>query len=122
MDIIINKYYDGFDGEPEIKFIYNGNDGDRIIIRIWEGFFNRIMNSIKPCQEGWSGLAYYYNMHEGWYDKSPWNISDVNEAIDQLRTIDIDVFDDNTLEVFNDIFDLLLKWKIKGGSIWIAYE
>jgi len=33
--------------------------------------FNSIMKKIKPKEEGWTALAYYYNLCTGWYDKSP---------------------------------------------------
>jgi hypothetical protein len=38
MDIINNKYYKGFEDEPEIQFIRITAAGNRLILSIWEGF------------------------------------------------------------------------------------
>ena len=61
MELVNKKYYDGFEGEPEIQFIYKkGNDTE--ILTIWEGYFDQIMRLMLPNEQGWTGLAYCYNM------------------------------------------------------------
>lgn len=42
MEIVNNKYYVGFEGEPEIQFICK-KACDTYIIIIWEGYFDEIM-------------------------------------------------------------------------------
>lgn len=47
MELVNKKYYDGFEGEPEIQFIYKkGNDTE--ILVIWEGYFDQIMRLVLP--------------------------------------------------------------------------
>ncbi|MBD5550607.1 MAG: dihydroorotate dehydrogenase (quinone) [Lachnospiraceae bacterium] len=87
MELINKKYYDGFEGEPEIHFIYRkGNDIE--IFVIWEGYFDSIMRLILPERQGWVGLAYCYNMYTGWYNESPWMIDDLQMALKQFESID----------------------------------
>ncbi len=121
MEKIINKYYKGFEGEPEIQFICY-DDVQKLILRMWVGYFDNIMNAIKPESLGWTGLAYFYHMHEGWYDNSPWEIPDIQATIEQFKNINSDLFDNDTKCVFNDIFDLLLNAYLANQTVWIAYE
>jgi len=46
-----------------------GNDNEIIIM--WEGYFDQVMRLMLPDEQGWTGLAYYYNMYTGWYEESP---------------------------------------------------
>lgn len=87
MEIINRKYYNGFEGEPEICFVHE-NGADREILIIWEGYFDQIMSSIEPAEHGWVGLAYHYNMCSGWYEEGAWVIDDMDLALEQLEAID----------------------------------
>lgn len=82
MELINKKYYDGFEGEPEIQLIYRKGDNNEILI-IWEGYFDQIMKLMRPDAQGWTGLAYNYNMDTGWYEESPWLIKDLQMALTQ---------------------------------------
>jgi len=33
---------------------------------MWSGYFDSIMNAIKPNSNGWDGLSYYFHLHKGW--------------------------------------------------------
>ena len=68
MELVNRKYYDGFEGEPEIQVIYKKRN-DTEIFSIWEGYFDQIMRLMLPDEQGWTGLAYCYNMFTGWYVK-----------------------------------------------------
>ena len=51
MELVNKKYYDGFEGEPEIQFIYKkGNDTEILIV--WEGYFDQIMRLMIPDKQG----------------------------------------------------------------------
>lgn len=84
---IIKKYYNGFEGEPEIQFICREGINCEILV-IWEGFFDQIMRLINPNASDWASLAYYYNMYLGWYEDSPWVIEDLQMALKQFESID----------------------------------
>lgn len=118
-EMIINHYSD-FEGEPEIKFICESN-GNRIILKIWEGYFDEIMRKIKPNAKGWTGLAYYYHLHEGWYDINPWEIPDLKLAIEQLVEINIRELDETVKNVLVDILKLLKKALSTKAGVIIEY-
>jgi ABC-type transport system substrate-binding protein len=122
MDALVKDYYSGFEGEPEIQFITIMSNGRKFIVMLWYGHFFEIMEKIKPASDGWHSLAYYYNMHEGWYDQSPWQIPNVNEALDQLKTIDTTGFDKETNDVYNDVCALLAQAASEKKPVWIAYD
>ena len=49
-----DQYYRGYEGEPEIGFY---TIKEKIVI--WAGFFDDIMEQMKPSRYGWTGIAYY---------------------------------------------------------------
>ena len=53
-----DQYYRGYEGEPEIGFY---TIKEKIVI--WAGFFDDIMEQMKPSRYGWTGIAYYYHLH-----------------------------------------------------------
>ena len=122
MDTIINKHYDGYQGEPEIQFVSIGSEGQKIVLRIWIGFFDSIISLLKPKNSGWMGLAYYYHIHEGWYDESPWQIIDIAATINELQGINVSDLDIQTLGVYKDIVELLTNALSKGNTAWINYD
>lgn len=125
MDNIID-HYSGFEGEPEIQFIHLCKNGDKVIIRMWGGYFDPIMNAvldaIDPGNNGWTGLAYCYSAVEGWYDESPWQIPDISDAIRQFESVNVSSLNKNTQNVLNDILSLLKKAQGTKDIVWIAYE
>lgn len=124
MDTLVDKYYVGYEGEPEIQIIRKPIQGDTFVLRIWSGFFDDIMNSIEPEEKGWSSLAYYYNLYIGWYEESPWLLEDIDAAIKQLKTIKSDKLSDSrgSMNVLIEIIKVLEDALISGDSILIAYE
>lgn len=74
MDRVISKYYEGFEGEPEIRLIRGEENEEKYILSIWVGYFNSIMDAVVPVETGWTSLAYFYHLQEGWYKESPWQI------------------------------------------------
>lgn len=122
MERMISNYYDGFEGEPEIRFIRcNGNE-EKHILSMWEGYFDRIMNVIIPEKTGWTGLAYFYHLHEGWYEESPWQIQNIVNVCNQLKGIDINTLDRDTQNVLNDILEFLEGAQLQNHNVWISYE
>lgn len=57
LELVDNRYYNGFEGEREIQFVYK-KDNDTDIFIIWEGYFDQIMRLVKPDENGWNGMAY----------------------------------------------------------------
>lgn len=115
MELVNKKYYNGFEGEPEIQFICRKKDKNEIFI-IWEGYFEQIMKLISPDIQGWTGLAYCYNMYTGWYEESPWIIEDLQSALKQFESIDDKKLCDEATEILAIICNILRE------SISNSYE
>ncbi len=124
METIVDKYYIGYEGEPEIQIIRKNVQGNTFILRIWSGFFDDIMNAVEPGEKGWSSLAYYYNLHSGWYEESPWLMKDINAALEQLKGIKKDKLSPSrgSINVLIEIIKIFEDAKIFGDSVLIAYE
>lgn len=123
MNILDEKFYDGFEGEPEIIFTLVKEDGDKEEIGIWDGYFNTIMNKIEPKENGWTSLAYYFQLYIGWYDESPWLISNVKEACEQLKEIDSESFENNEeKEILEKIICMLEEAITKESKVYISYD
>lgn len=121
MDKIINNYYKGFEGEPEIQFIRVKPNNENLVLKIWIGYFDRIMDTIKPTKHGWSGLSYYYHLDEGWYDENPWEVPNLSIVLDELKEIDRTSFDSITNDVLTDILSLLINAKQENNTVLISY-
>ncbi|MBF2703818.1 dihydroorotate dehydrogenase (quinone) [Listeria welshimeri] len=103
---MIDDYYKGFEGYPEIDF-YTYINEEKTGIEMWEGYFDKIMNELSPVDGKWVSLAYFYHLDEGWYDESPWVIPDNKKALEQFETIEIKVLDNVTQEIILKLIKLL---------------
>ena len=116
-------FYSGFEGEGEIEFIRLCKSGDKDIIRIWDGYFDDVMEKFEPVENGWTGLAYYYNLCEGWNTESPWKIPDVHDALKQLESIkNKNMRYEKSHEVLAEICNLLVEAVKQNEEILIADE
>lgn len=116
MSIIDNKYYLGYEGEKEIQFITK----KRTMI-LWEGFFDDIMEQFKPSSNGWSGLPYYYHLAIGWYDESPWKISDLKGCLHQFTNLDItNCRFEESHTILTEICGMLSEAIQEDNDVWIS--
>lgn len=104
MEIIHTKYYDGFEGEPEIQFIFVKGD-DREVFTMWEKYFDQIMGAIVTNKESWTGLAYYYNLDLGWNEESPWKVDDLCAGLNQFQSIDKGKLSSEATEILEILCD-----------------
>ena len=119
----ILDFYKGYEGENEIQFIKISPDGSKEMIKIWDGFFDDFMTKIKPEKEGWTSLAYYYHLVEGWNDESPWEIQDVLGAFEQLKQLnDIDFRFVKSKVVHHEVCKLLESALKSNSRVYIALE
>ncbi len=120
MDKLIRNYYDGFEGEPEIKFIIGADKGERTVVSIWDGYFDDIMRQFKPMDSGWEGLAYYYHLAIGWENGEPWEIPNICSALAEFQIIDPNKLEFNVSgEVLSVICDLLATAIKENKKVWI---
>ncbi|MGE8075501.1 dihydroorotate dehydrogenase (quinone) [Listeria welshimeri] len=114
----MDNYYKGFEGNPEID-IYTFSKNKKVGIEMWDGYFDKIMSAVQPVNSEWTSLAYYYNLYEGWYDESPWEIPNNQEALKQFESIDKSTLDKVSREILTKIIELL-KNNLR-NSIFIEY-
>ena len=119
MDKLISKYYDGYEGEPEIQFIKGSSKGDRIVLSIWDGFFDDIMSQFKPTISGWQGLAYYYHLVIGW-EEDIWEIPSLHSALAEFKSLDPNKLEfSRSAQVLSAICDLLKSAIEENQKVWI---
>jgi hypothetical protein len=123
LDSTVLDFYSGFEGEGEIQFIRFLNDGNKNIIKSWEGYFDDLMGKVESTPNGWVGLAYYYNLDEGWYEDSPWEIPNILEALQQFKGIESAEFRfQESKNVINEICNLLSGAIEAQNCVYIARE
>lgn len=122
MNGVVDKYYKGYEGEPEIQIIKKSSNNEKIVLRIWTGFFDNIMTAIEPQSTGWTSLAYCYNLYIGWYEESPWKIENLDEAKEQLEGIDISKLNEIDKKVLEEILKVFKEAITVGDEILISYE
>jgi hypothetical protein len=119
--MINNKYYFGFEGEPEIQIIQKRNDND-YVLSIWEGYFDRIMSQMKPDKTGWTGIAYFYHLHTGWYDDDMWVDKNIIDSYNKFKSICKERLDKKSGLVLEQICKLLNEAVLNNHEIIIRRE
>lgn len=122
MGYINNKYYLGFDGEPEIIITVVQQNNEISGLSLWSGYFNNIMQQISPVEGKWTALAYYYNLNIGWYDESPWLVENIKDAYEQFKGIDKYNLEELEEEIFEEILELFKKSIEEDNNVYISYE
>ncbi len=87
-NMINERYYEGFEGDEEILLRLYVHDKEIEQLGVWSGYFNSIVQTIKPQKDGWTGLAYYYHLAIGWYDEENWVVPDLRLFYEQLMEVD----------------------------------
>mgnify|MGYP006874638072 CR=1 FL=1 len=108
------KFFEDFDGEPEI--VIEAENTDMQILHIWDGYLDDILREPNLDGNGWLGFTRDYHQCEGAFgDDSEAIITDINEYLSDLKSYQNRHFDyDDTKEVY----DLLCSWldnAIKNG-------
>lgn len=122
MSNLIDKYYQGFEGEPEIMFSLRSANGNDIELRMWGGYFDKIMKQVSPKEGKWTSLAYYYHLDIGWYEESPWLIEEPKKVYEQLKEINKDGLQIEEKEIIEVILEMLEVAIKNGGQVFISYE
>jgi len=128
METINEKFYYGFEGEPEVQFVCRTKDNvDKMVI--WQGYFEGLLsgcfsNSIK---EG--GLLHSYVNADGFYDESPWEIPDIDIAINELgffRTEEVNSDSSSMISTVEklkvELLSFLMDSENKGLGVYIDYN
>lgn len=91
---ISHDYYSGFEGEPEISFSRILFGKERILFRLWGGYFETFMNAlfekyraIDP--DNWPLILRHWNELTGYasLEQLPWQIEDLSRTVDAFGTL-----------------------------------
>ncbi|NOJ81601.1 hypothetical protein [Myxococcus xanthus] len=118
----MKDFYVGFEGEPEIRFVVNGVGVPEQVLRIWDGYFDAIVERIELESGQWTGLALPYHLHEGWYDGAPWKVPDLVHVLGQWRRIRTAGLSPQCLEVHAAVLELLNTAVECNAEVWISEE
>jgi hypothetical protein len=119
MKKIVHDYYSGFEGEPEIIFLQKNNT-DEEILKLWIGYFDKIMSQVSPGPNGWEALALYYHLHTGWYENDNWRIPEIKEALSQIETVRLS--DKNVELIKKELESFLRKAMLNRVDVFIRYS
>ena len=117
-------FYNGYEGEPELIIIQKNNAGIlKTTINLWIGFFDEVMNFVKPNSNGhWQGIALYYHTEEDWCSQSPWKHEDKILFIQQLEFIKINQLCIESQTILMHILDIFKDSISANDEIYFEYD
>ncbi len=62
---------------------------------MWAAYFDTILANMLNYESLDNELLIAYNLHEGWYYESPWEIKDISEVIMLFKNFDVNKKPDN---------------------------
>lgn len=123
MNAHVTDFYSGFEGEPEIRFTLKAPTGEERVLRLWEGYFEELLERIDPVGGCWTGLALPYHLHEGWYEDAPWRVEDIEAIARQWIDIVVADLSTETQAVHAAVLGLLAQAAAEGDSeLWISRD
>lgn len=131
-EIVNDSYYTGFEGEPEIAFVYETTN-ERQVLKMWTGYFDTMLDLMCQYEAYNDGILHEYYIHEGWYEESPWELTNLDATIQlfksfNLKKVDIRVVEVSpnivpTLpEVAREITQFLVHAKSSESNVYIVYD
>ena len=119
----VHDYFKGFEGESELKiFQKNENEEIEVTMLIWIGYFNSIIEEIKPNKDGsWEGISLYYHTSTGWYDISPWRCEALQLFTMQLESINKNKLNIECQEILTILIDVFNESIYSSKHIYFEY-
>ncbi|MFD0670581.1 hypothetical protein [Cohnella sp. GCM10027633] len=125
-------YYTGFEGEPEIAFVYEMTN-ERQVLKLWTGYFDTIMDLMCQYESYKNGILHEYYVHEGWYEESPWEVTQLDATIQLFKSFHLQSVDVKAAEaspnivpvlpdVAREIIQFLEQARINGSTVYIVYD
>lgn len=123
--MINKKYYEGFEGEKEVK-IYNDSETG---FEIWDGYFETLMSGCDTINLNEGGLLYSYVTREGFYEEEMWKMPNPELAIKELESFQANNAETESKEMVFEVEylrkDLLFFMKSsqdEGLNIYVRYD
>ena len=118
---VVHDYYAGFEGHPELQFVAVYKTEAKAF-RMWMGWFDDIMNHVLPKGGAWTSLALLYHLEEGWFEKSPWHLVEVAEAIIQLQVAYESLLRGESKNICAELIAFLQLEHRQGAKVFIDYS
>ncbi|CAI8959684.1 conserved hypothetical protein [Brevibacillus sp. IT-7CA2] len=128
-EAINDLYYVGFEGEPEIIFMYEKSNEVQVL-KLWNGYFESLLDCLVQQAPVQDGILHEYYVHEGWYEESPWEITNVEKAVQLFKSFDVKKVTENESSniipvlpaITMDIISFLEQAIQSGNRVFIVYE
>lgn len=131
-EIVNNSYYTGFESESEIALVYEKTNEIQVL-KMWTGYFDTMLDLMCQYEAYNDGILYEYYIHEGWYEESPWELTNLDATIQlfksfNLQNVDIAAIEASpnivpTLpEVAREITRFLEHAKSSESNVYIIYD
>ncbi|MDR1284791.1 MAG: hypothetical protein LBJ88_01160 [Campylobacteraceae bacterium] len=122
MEII--NFYKGFEREPKIELVQMNKQGNiKKILELWIGYFDEIVEKIKPNENGqWEGVPLFYHTETGWYDDENWKCSDLILFYEQLRQIKDNIYDEKVKKIYSELIMTVDNCVINQDDLYFRYK
>lgn len=119
------KYYEGFEGEPEVKIYTKENTG----FRCWIGYLENLFSGCYNAQIAKDGLLHCYQTCEGFYEEETWRLPNISMAIEELKLFDEKRADITSYDILQqtkflkeDLLAFLDTARVKNFQIYVEYD
>ncbi len=106
------KYYDGYEGEPQITLTAYGTELP--VLHIWDGHFEFIFGKPVFYEVPWHGFTRDCQHFEGVFDEKDQVITDLQEYIDDMLYYKDKEF---RIEETRGAYELMLTWFIAAKEL-----
>lgn len=103
------KYYEGYEGEGEIRIWSNKSDNEEGMI-IWIGYFNTILEGCFNSEFQKNGIIECYFNHNGFYDDK-WEMRNPYIVLEELKMFDetlLSTKEEKIIKKTKEIIELLV--------------
>ena len=124
LDVEVHRlvdHYTGFEGHPAYCFVVVSSDGKQVF-RMWEGWFDAMMEQVPFRPPSWTSLALPYHTDEGWFIHSPWRLHDVQAAITQLQAAYRKLQPGESKNITHQLIEFLAAGLRAGHDVFIEYD
>ena len=116
------KYYDGFDPEPEINIYCAPDEG----LKIWEGYFETLLSGCYQGYKSEDGLLSPHCHVDGYYDEDEWLLPSIETAIHEIQAYDPEkiemygsLMQESIKSLQKDLLQFLEKAQKEGKKVYI---
>lgn len=103
------KYYEGYEGEGEVKIWSNENGNENGMI-VWIGYFNTILEGCFSSEFSPNGMIECYFNQDGFYDDK-WEMRYPHIVLEELKKFNerlLDTKDEEIIKISKEIIEQLV--------------